>query len=101
MHGWQNLGSPRGSDLLSDLNSEQINATSPIQVLTFAGVARQLGWVCLAHCRAQSMPVEATQVLTVGFIVGLAPVAIYTAVLMSRTDGVVPAVGRVVAQPPW
>ncbi|CAJ1343536.1 unnamed protein product [Effrenium voratum] len=38
-------------------------------VLTFAGVARQLGWV-----------------LTVGFIVGLAPVAIYTAVLMSRTS---------------
>jgi len=37
-------------------------------VLTFAGVAQQMGWV-----------------LTISFIIGLAPVAVYTAILMSRT----------------
>jgi len=39
-------------------------------VLTYAGVARQLGWA-----------------LTVALIVLLSPVAVYTAVLMSRTGG--------------
>ncbi|CAE8615902.1 unnamed protein product [Polarella glacialis] len=40
-------------------------------VLTFAGVARQLGWV-----------------LTIVFIIGLSTVSVYTAVLMSRTRSI-------------
>lgn len=39
-------------------------------VLTFAGVASKLGWL-----------------LTIVFIVGMCPIAVYTAVLMSRTRG--------------
>ncbi|CAL1159565.1 unnamed protein product [Cladocopium goreaui] len=45
-------------------------------VLTFAGVARQLGWV-----------------LTISFIIGLAPVAVYTALLMSRTSNILAKAG--------
>ena len=62
------------------------------KVLTFAGVAQQMGWAMPAdvlYMKKTTGPLrlnkQTWQVLTISFIIGLAPVAVYTAILMSRT----------------